>query len=252
MQFNASHKAFLSPEISAKLAAAPPASYSLLDQLNHTPSERDQGTCGNCWAWAGTAVMEIDYARQRGTSERFSVQFLNSNFNDACCGGWLSDVADFYGEKGIIVPWSNENALYQDRETECGSCSAVSPSDISTSPSYAIDSISDVSIPTHGIPQEEAIENIKNVLLQGKAVWFAFFLPDSSSWDSFLRHSGAAGRRAPSGGPMHPAAAATIQPRAAGTPFSAWATTTPIPKTATGSCSIAGVTQPRVRRVSSG
>ncbi len=190
MQFNASHKAFLSPEISAKLAAAPPASYSLLDQLNYTPSERDQGTCGNCWAWAGTAVMEIDYARQRGTSERFSVQFLNSNFNGgcgssgACCGGWLSDVADFYGEKGIIVPWRNENALYQDKGTECGSCSAVSPSDISTSPSYAIDSISDVSIPTHGIPQEEAIENIKNVLLQGKAVWFAFFLPDSSSWDS--------------------------------------------------------------------
>ena len=34
-------------------------SLSLLSRLNYTPSERDQGSCGNCWAWAGTGVMGI-------------------------------------------------------------------------------------------------------------------------------------------------------------------------------------------------
>ncbi len=67
-QYNASAKAYLSPEIAARMAAAPAASVSLLDRLDYTPSERDQGSCGNCWAWAGTGVMEIDYARQMGAS----------------------------------------------------------------------------------------------------------------------------------------------------------------------------------------
>ena len=65
-QYNASAQAYLSPEIAARMAAAPAASVSLLDRLEYTPSERDQGSCGNCWAWAGTGVMEIDYARQNG------------------------------------------------------------------------------------------------------------------------------------------------------------------------------------------
>ena len=32
-------------------------SYSVLSHLKYTPSERDQGYCGNCWAWAGTGCM---------------------------------------------------------------------------------------------------------------------------------------------------------------------------------------------------
>ncbi len=192
MNYNASEMAYLSPEVSATLASYPPASYSLLDQLEYTPSERDQGNCGNCWAWAGTGVMEIDRARQTGASDRLSVQYLNSNFNGgcgyggACCGGWLSDVADFYQSRGIIVPWNNSNAQYGDTRTQCGSCSALSAQAISLAPSYPLDSISAVTIPTHGQGQEKAIENIKNVLLQGKGVWFAFFLPDDSSWNSFF------------------------------------------------------------------
>jgi hypothetical protein len=193
-QYNASAQAFLSPQIAAELAAAPPASHSLLEYLQYTPSERDQGHCGNCWAWAGTGVMEIDYARQMGTSDRFSVQYLDSSYNGgcgssaACCGGWLESLAGFYNARRIIVPWSNANAHYRDGGTGCGGCSAVSAPTISTNPHYDLASISARTVPTHGLAREEAISNIKNVLLQGKAIWFAFFLPDGSAWNDFYNH----------------------------------------------------------------
>ena len=191
-QYNSSSKAYLSPEIAARMAAAPAASVSLLDRLDYTPSERDQGSCGNCWAWAGTGVMEIDYARQTGTSDRFSVQYLNSNYNGgcggsgACCGGWLESLASFYRAKGMIVPWSNANAHYRDGGQGCGGCSAVSASTISTSPHYDLAAISTSTVLSHGLEKEAAISNIKNVLGQGKAIWFAYFLPDSSAWNNFF------------------------------------------------------------------
>jgi hypothetical protein len=194
-QYNASAQAFLSPRIAAELAAAPPASYSLLEYLQYTPSERDQGHCGNCWAWAGTGVMEVDYARQMNTSDRFSVQYLDSNYNGgcgssgACCGGWLESLAGFYNARRMIVPWSNANAHYRDGGSGCGSCSAFA-STISTTPHYDLASISASTVPTHGLAREAAISNIKNVLQQGKAIWFAFFLPDSSAWNNFYNFWG--------------------------------------------------------------
>ena len=196
-QYNASDKAYFSPEITKKMAAAPVASFSLLDRLNYIPSDRDQGGCGNCWAWAGTGVMELDYARQKGVSDRFSLQYLDSNYNGgcgssgACCGGWLSGLAGFYKAKGMMVPWSNSNAHYQDAWKGCGSCSAVLASSISTSPHYDLASISVNTIPSHGMTKEAAISNIKNVLLQGKGIWFAYYLPDSSSWNDFFSFWGA-------------------------------------------------------------
>jgi len=194
-QYNSSAKALMSPEIAAKVAEAP-TSYSLLSKLRYTPSERNQGQCGNCWAWAGTGVMEIDYARQKTVSDRFSIQYLDSNYNGgcgskgACCGGWLDNLASFYRSKKIIVPWSNANALYKDGAKRCGSCSAVSASSISTSPNYKLNSISTATIETHGITKDQAIANIKSVLLQDKAIWFGFFLPDSSSWNNFYNFWG--------------------------------------------------------------
>lgn len=196
-QYNASEKAYLSPEIAAKMAAAPVTSFSLLDRLEYTPSERDQGSCGNCWAWAGTGVMELDYARQMSVSDRLSVQYLDSNYNGgcggsgACCGGWLSGLANFYRAKGMMVPWSNANALYRDGSKGCGSCSAVSAASISTSPHYSLTSISTSTVPTHGLTQEEAIDNIKNVLQQGKGIWFGYYLPDDNAWNDFFSFWGA-------------------------------------------------------------
>jgi len=189
--YRTSAQAYLSPTVAAKVAGELPKSINLLDLLEYRPSERDQGTCGNCWAWAGTGVMEVDYAREKGVSERLSVQYLDSNFNGgcgndgACCGGWLEDFADFYQKKKIIVPWSNANAYYRDGTKSCGACSAVSASFISTTPHYSLSSISASSIPTHGLDEDTAIDNIKNILLQKKAIWFAFFQPDGSSWSNF-------------------------------------------------------------------
>jgi len=190
-QYSASPKAVIAPETIAMLAATPPTSVSLLDRLKYIASERDQGMCGNCWAWAGTGVMEIDYARQMMKSDRFSVQFLDSNYNGgcgsnaACCGGWLDNLAGFYRVKKMIVPWSNANAHYQDGSKSCGGCSAVPAYKISTSPNYRISSISTSRIATQGLPSQQAIANIKSVLLQGKAIWFGFFLPDAASWSNF-------------------------------------------------------------------
>jgi len=195
-QYSASPKAVIAPETAARLAAAPPTSFSLLDRLKYNAAERDQGVCGNCWAWAGTGVMEVEYARQMKQSDRLSVQFLDSNYNGgcgsnaACCGGWLDNLASFYTARKIIVPWSNANAHYQDGSRSCGGCSAVPAYKISTSPSYDVASISTVRIATQSTPQEQAIANIKGMLLQGKAIWFGFFLPDAASWNEFSQFWG--------------------------------------------------------------
>jgi hypothetical protein len=193
-QYQGAPRAYLSPKIEAQLAQAAGASYSLLGYLRYTPSERDQGRCGNCWAWAGTGVMEIDNAVQNGFLDRLSVQYLNSNFNGgnckdcwACCGGWIQDVSDFYSSKGMAVPWSNANAQWQDGGRYCEDGSSLVPSSsISTNPNYPLVSAMARTIPTQGIEKETAISNIKNVLQQGKAIWFAFLLPYDSAWSDFF------------------------------------------------------------------
>ena len=164
-------------------------SLSLLSHLQYTPGERNQGSCGNCWVWAGTGVMEIALDVQRGINERLSVQYLNSCKTDdyACCGGWLSYFADWYRDRGLAIAWSNPNAFFQDGISQCGAgSSAVSCADISTDSNYPITSIQYVTVPTTEAGQSAAINNLKNVLNQNKAVWFGFFLPDQSDWDQFF------------------------------------------------------------------
>ena len=191
-QYNASPSAYLSPQIKAELSQAAGAEFSLLDYLQYTPSERDQGHCGNCWAWAGTGVMEIDNSIKNGIKDRLSIQYLNSNYHGgcgkswACCGGWLADLAGFYESKGNAIPWSNANAHWRDGSKSCGSCTGVPASTISVNPNYPLVSIQSASITTRSVGKENAISNIKNVLQQGKAVWFAFFLPNSQSWSGFF------------------------------------------------------------------
>ena len=62
----------------------------------------------------------------------------------------------------------------------------VSASTISTNPHYDLSAISVNTIPTQKLAKEEAISNIKNVLLQGKGIWFAYYLPDKSAWNNFF------------------------------------------------------------------
>ncbi|MFB3765141.1 MAG: PKD domain-containing protein [Methanotrichaceae archaeon] len=193
MGYKTSPSAYLSPRITAELTQTVGEHFSLLDYLKYTPSERNQGKCGNCWAWAGTGVMEIDNAYQNGVKDRLSIQYINSNLLSgsggdwACCGGWLEDISNFYSSKMMTVPWSNTNALWKDGSRSCedGSTS-VQSSTISTDPHYDISSIDVEIIPTQGVGKDASIANIKNVLRQGKAIWFGYFLPDKSAWNNFF------------------------------------------------------------------
>lgn len=164
------------------------SSANLLGYLSYSPSD-NQGNCGNCWAWAGTRLMGIDLNMQKGLGANLSVQYINSCSGEkACCGGWLSDLVDFYASALKAIPTSNTNAAFMDGSKDCsyfGNASNVSCGNISTSTSYAIASIADAAIDTTGVSQDTAISNIKNILNQGKAVWMAYFLPTNTAWNNF-------------------------------------------------------------------
>jgi hypothetical protein len=186
-------KANINEKIKLQLEQAPGGgSFSLLNHLQYTPSQRNQGSCGNCWAWAGTGVIEVALDVQKAIKDRLSIQYLNSNYNGgsgpnwACCGGWIDDVADFYTSTGRAIPWSNTNSSYQDGSRTCSSGSTNMPAgSIDTSYYYPITSITTETITTQGVTQTTAIANIKNVLDQNKAVWFGYFLPTSADWSNF-------------------------------------------------------------------
>lgn len=56
-----------------------PTSFSLLNHIQYAPSERNQGSCDNCWAWAGTGVLEtaLDVQGVKGISLWSQEGFLN-------------------------------------------------------------------------------------------------------------------------------------------------------------------------------
>lgn len=187
-------RAFIDTGINLKLTYAQThevgTSLSLLNYLQYTSNERDQGGCGNCWVWAGTGIMEIANSVQSGIKDRFSIQFLNSckSGSYACCGGSLSGFASWYGNQGFAVPWSNTNASFQDGSRQCSdNSSVVSCGSISTSPDYyPFTSIQTQTINTTSVSQSTAIANIKNVLNQNKGVWFGFWLADDPDWNAFF------------------------------------------------------------------
>jgi len=171
------------------------SSLSLLSHLDYVPEERDQGQCGNCWVWAGTAITAIALDIQEGIHERLSTQFFNSCYyeatgKNACCGGYSNAFKDFYLSKGFTVPWENQNASWQDGSTQCETSPAVSCGAIGTNPSYGIESFTIETVQVHGVGKETAIANIKAALNEGKAVWFAFYLPTESDWQQFYNFWG--------------------------------------------------------------
>jgi C1A family cysteine protease len=163
-------------------------SMDLLGYLKYTPSQRDQVSCGDCWLWASTGVMEIALNVQNKINDRLSIQLLQScdaNQN-ACCGGSPNDFAGWYQGKAFMIPWSNANASFQDGNRPCDNGSSiVSCGNISTTLNYPITSIQPVIIPTQGVGQSKAISNIKNILHQNKAVYYAFWLPEDAGWPAF-------------------------------------------------------------------
>lgn len=174
------------------------SSFSLLDSLVYTPSERDQGYCGNCWVWAGTALLELALANT-GVYDRLSIQYFDScasldctdsgcgvNASCACAGGDLEMFVAAYNAIGNAIPWSNTDAPYQDStyEDECGA--AITCASITKSPSYVLnDEITESKITTLDVDQDTAIGNIKNVLQQNKGVFIIFTLPNTTAWNDF-------------------------------------------------------------------
>jgi hypothetical protein len=103
-------------------------SMALLSHLPYVPVERDQGACNDCWAWAGTGVMEIAHDVQNKVRDRLSLQFINScNPSVPCCeGGSLYNVESFYSSSGFAIPWSNPNAGWVSGSGSCDTpCGAI-------------------------------------------------------------------------------------------------------------------------------
>ena len=188
-------KTWIEPESLAKVSY--PSSFSLLSHVPYTPSERDQGSCGDCWVWGCTAPIEVAHYIQNGVHDRLSIQYFNSNYNNgsgsnwACCGGWEILFQNFYSTQGKFIPWSNSNASFLDGSRKyCSDGTNVSSSSISISPNYPITSIQWHEIQTAGIGTTQAIRNIKHYLYLNKAVTLGFYLPDFKPfWDFWKSNS---------------------------------------------------------------
>jgi PKD repeat protein len=183
-------KARIDPQISQRLAAAQRAgiatSMDLLGHVNYVTADRDQGSCGNCWVWAGTGVAEIAHDVQDNVFDRLSIQYFDScRPGWACCGGWLSEFAAWYSGQGFMIPWSNTNAGFADGGTNCAAGGSGMPcGNIGTTPNYGLSAITAETIETH-TGQATAITNIMNILNQDRGVWWAFFLPTAPAWNNW-------------------------------------------------------------------
>jgi hypothetical protein len=195
-------EAFLDPEIQAVLEAQDRGEMGkgpvpvLLDHIRYTAAERNQGACGNCWVWAGTGVLEIAASVLQGYNDRFSTQYFDSCWPasvagspDACCGGNLGTFATWYSNVVNPVPWANANAGFTDGSHGCPPAHAANTAcaNIATLPNYQIPTggVSATTIPTTGVGQATAINNIKNVLNQNRGVYFGFWQADGPDWTNF-------------------------------------------------------------------
>jgi C1A family cysteine protease len=175
-QYQTQRIAQINPTLETSIGAT--EDYSILDLVKYTPSERDQHWCGNCWAWPATSIIAIALFVQEGVFDRLSVQYINSCgtiVGVGCCeGGNLDIFSRFYRMKDIAIPWSNENAEWIDKYAQCNTpCESISEE-----PNYPISAIYPERIETHELPEDQVIENIKNILHQQKGVYFSWYLPD--------------------------------------------------------------------------
>ncbi|HWQ19407.1 MAG TPA: C1 family peptidase, partial [Methanotrichaceae archaeon] len=174
-------------ELTRRLSKPGGQNFSLLEKIQYCPAERDQGHCGNCWIWAATGALEVDLSIKKGIKDRLSIQYINSYY--WCCnGGALKYYANLLNLTGMAVPWSNANAQWHDGGMRCKSKSCIPVSFVSTNPCYRIISAHAEEVPTHFIGREEAISNIKNVLQQGRAIVFGFYMPTEEDALTFIDH----------------------------------------------------------------
>ena len=146
------------------------------DRLQYCPAERNQGLCGNCWVWASMGILEIDMAERLGIKDRLSIQYINSQ-RWCCGGGFHTHFADIVNSTRKVIPWTNANGHWLDGGVWHNNQSSIPASAISTNPSYAVDYMVPQEVPAFDVGRDVAIRNIKNVLNQGKAIYFGFVLP---------------------------------------------------------------------------
>ncbi|NCC26176.1 MAG: hypothetical protein EOM25_13430 [Deltaproteobacteria bacterium] len=167
----------VSPADLAARQASYPKSYSLLSYLTYDPAARNQGGCGNCWLWASSGVAEVALAVQEGIRDRLSIQYPNSCMSFCPCGGGnINQFVDYFRFTAFLVPWANKNAFWQNGD---GLCDGPSCDSIGAWPFIPVEDISGSRISIFNVTQEEAIANVKDVLLQKKAIYFGFHLPVS-------------------------------------------------------------------------
>jgi len=173
-------RAVIKGDISPKAGA-----FSLLNNVKYIAAERNQQNCGNCWMWAGTGIMENEMYVKKGIFDRLSIQYFalcGTKPQCGCQGGTIDDVASFYANKRFCVPWSNTGGAFANGDGNChGTCGGVA-----TTPNYPINSIQSVAVNTYGVGQAQAIANIKNILHQNKAMFFAFFFANNTDWNRFF------------------------------------------------------------------
>lgn len=161
----------------AVLGSALPTHADILDFLAYTPSERDQGSCGNCWVWGSTALAEVELAARYGLKDRLSIQFLNSGLlgSFACSGGSLYKFTLWYNNQKQLVPWSNANAEFRDGAVNryCTQ-SLVDPGVIARSPAYPLITLTPYILDPQVHTQAQMVEAIQTALANHKAVGLSY------------------------------------------------------------------------------
>lgn len=186
--YNNAELAFINPSLSEIIEAT--SEFSILHLLDYIPEENNQGRCANCWAWPATSILGIALNVQLGIFDRLSVQYINTCGEEystfppiGCCEpGNLAGFASFYRATDMAIPWSNTFAHWHDG----GNIRCITPcSIISKVPNYPIYDIHSKTIKTRGVPEEEAISNIKNILHQNRGVYFTILFPDNANLQNF-------------------------------------------------------------------
>jgi inhibitor of cysteine peptidase len=103
----------LNSEPGSSAVAGLPSGYNWCDHGACTPI-KDQGSCGSCWAFATTGVMESAIKIRTGVERDLSEQYLVSCNGDgwSCGGGWVAN--DYYWQDfNLAAGETSAGAVYE-------------------------------------------------------------------------------------------------------------------------------------------